>query len=259
MVKAIFFDIDGTLVKMNQKKISEPVKKALDQLREKGVKLFVATGRPPMMVTHEFLDYDFDGYIAMNGQYCMVNDEVIYETYFNPDSLMKMLAYARSQNIICDIHESNYLYCNFKDPAFDEFTEIFGAMDEGHPVDDIHRIYTHKTYQVSPRVKNERALELLEYLPEGRAVFWNPYFIDIIHKDSGKEIGIQKMMKYFNLENEPFACIGDGQNDQGMIEFATIGIAMGNASDDVKASADYVCKDVAEDGLIDAFQYLKLM
>ena len=71
MIKAIFFDIDGTLLDHSPKgggRIPPSTLRCLEALRKKGIKLFVATGRIPAMVT--FLEdlFPFDGFVTLNGQ-----------------------------------------------------------------------------------------------------------------------------------------------------------------------------------------------
>lgn len=72
MVKAIFFDIDGTLRGFNQKGISDDTRHALDRARKAGIRLFIATGRHFLEVDSEDLldGLEFDAYITLNGQYC---------------------------------------------------------------------------------------------------------------------------------------------------------------------------------------------
>ena len=66
MVKAIFFDIDGTLVSFETHKIPASTQEALKTLRDKGIKIFIATGRPQCLINN-LGDLEFDGYITVNG------------------------------------------------------------------------------------------------------------------------------------------------------------------------------------------------
>ena len=78
MIKAVFFDVDGTLLCHGEQGIRPGVSRALAALREQGVRLFLATGRHPL----EYPDFGgiaFDGYISINGQYCYRGDQVLYQ------------------------------------------------------------------------------------------------------------------------------------------------------------------------------------
>ena len=74
MVKAIFFDIDGTLVSFNTHSIPESTQNALKQLREKGIKVFIATGRPKVLMMDAVGHLPFDGFITLNGAHCFTSD-----------------------------------------------------------------------------------------------------------------------------------------------------------------------------------------
>ena len=73
MVKAVFFDIDGTLVSFNTHKISENSKKALKELKSKGIKVFIASGRALFQLDN-LENLEFDGYIMINGCNCFINE-----------------------------------------------------------------------------------------------------------------------------------------------------------------------------------------
>ena len=78
MTKAIFFDIDGTLVSFKTHQIPKETIHALHELRKKDIKLFIATGRHHSMITLDNV-FQFDGYVTLNGQYCYNNKEIIYK------------------------------------------------------------------------------------------------------------------------------------------------------------------------------------
>ena len=76
-IKIIFFDIDGTLIAMDQDTISEKTLEALKRLQEKGVKLCLATGRGPMLIPH-FEGVEFDAFLTYNGSYCYDHEGTLY-------------------------------------------------------------------------------------------------------------------------------------------------------------------------------------
>ena len=62
-------------------------------------------------------------------------------------------------------------------------------------------------------------------------------------------------MDRYDLSREETAAFGDADNDLEMLEYAGLGIAMGNATENLKARADYVTKDIDEDGLLQAAEH----
>ena len=79
MIKAVFFDIDGTLVSFKTHKLPDSTVRVLDLLREKGIKVFIATGRQLQSINN-LGTQEFDGYVTLNGGYCLAGkDKVIYK------------------------------------------------------------------------------------------------------------------------------------------------------------------------------------
>lgn len=94
MVKAIFFDIDGTLVSFKNHQIPKSTFDALYKLKEKGIKLFIATGRGKDGLD-VLNDFPFDGYITLNGQYCYTNNQIIYSNTIKKEDLQALLDYLK--------------------------------------------------------------------------------------------------------------------------------------------------------------------
>ena len=78
-VRIIFFDIDGTLIDMERKVISENTLNALSALKKKGIKICIATGHSPMQVP-VFPGIEFDAFLTYNGSLCYDNNGVIFLT-----------------------------------------------------------------------------------------------------------------------------------------------------------------------------------
>ncbi len=86
MTKALFFDIDGTLVSFETHRIPPSTIEALEAAHAKGLKIFIATGRPKAIINNlsELQDRNLvDGYITMNGAYCFVGEQVIYKKRYS--------------------------------------------------------------------------------------------------------------------------------------------------------------------------------
>ena len=103
-------------------------------------------------------------------------------------------------------------------------------------------------YLVNLFAEDETVLRVMERLPHCRMTRWNPYGVDIIAKGGGKEKGMERLMEYFRIAREETIAFGDGENDMEMLEYAGIGVAMGNAEEKVKACADYVTAAVDKGG-----------
>ena len=100
---------------------------------------------------------------------------------------------------------------------------------------------------------------MLPYIKNGEFGRWHPAFVDITAKGNTKQNGIDEFIKRFGFKLEETMAFGDGGNDIGMLRHAGIGVALGNAKDDVKAAADYVTDSVDEDGIFKALKHFGII
>ena len=105
MIKAIFFDVDGTLASFKTHKISELSKKAISTLKQKNIKVFVATGRALYQIDN--LDnMEFDGYITFNGSACYIDKKEIYKITLNKNDIKSLCNYLENHDLPCSIMTS---------------------------------------------------------------------------------------------------------------------------------------------------------
>lgn len=258
MVKAIFFDVDGTLVSFKTHRMSAEVENALRTLQDRGVKLFVSTGRTALAMEN-VKDYPFDGYITMNGALTMIGDEVIDSHPLPREVTSKVAELCRTEHISCWAFADTLVCLNFESDQTREVSEqlqlrpeVFMGMDE---VAAEHQIFEYTIYVSKEQEDNllRPALKGVEY-PR-----WHPYFADIITEGLSKAYGMEKVLSRLGITVEECMAFGDGGNDIPMLEYAGTGVAMGNSSEDVKASADYVTCSVDEDGVVAALRHFGVL
>ena len=78
---------------------------------------------------------------------------------------------------------------------------------------------------------------------------WWDRAVDIIPASGGKGTGIGKILEYYGFDKAEAVAFGDGNNDIEMLQVVGSAVAMGNASDELKAVATEVCRPVTEDGV----------
>lgn len=256
MVRAIFFDVDGTLVSFNTHKTTEALRNALKELRRKGIKLFLSTGRSPMWIDmlEGLTEFKFDGYIMTNGQYCLYNGEIIHKKEFSISSLEGIIDYMREKNISCEFVEKDKMYLNLLNQKVMDLREKLGSTSPFSKVEDTDRIYENSILQLCPYIDEAEDEEFLKHIPGYKSVRWTNIITDIIPENGGKDVGIREVLKYLNIDKSECMAFGDGGNDIDMLRFVGIGVAMGNSADKVKEHADFVTKSVDEDGVIYALK-----
>lgn len=256
MIKAVFFDIDGTLLSHSSGTVPESTRAALQRLKQTDVKIFASTGRH-MLELEELglLNLPFDGYVTLNGQICLDSDKrLLYSEPMEPDDTEKLVSVFNDKQVPVMIVEMDSMYINFVDPA------VYAAQQEILTRVPECGTYTgNSVYQFILYSGDEQAKAVKELLPSCKINRWNDYAFDVISRTGGKATGIRHILQHFGIGRDEIMTFGDGGNDIDMLCYAGIGVAMGNAADEVKRQADYVTADVDHDGILLALEHYGLL
>ena len=95
----------------------------------------------------------------------------------------------------------------------------------------------------------EEYAAILRDVTGAKIAAWWDRAVDVIPATGGKGTAVRKILEYYGLRKAEAMAFGDGNNDIEMLEAVGTGVAMENASDDLKAVADDVCGHVARDGI----------
>lgn len=253
MIKALFFDIDGTLVSFRTHAIPESTVEALTKAKAAGVKIFIATGRPIAIIDNlGAIEHLIDGYVTTNGAFCFVGKEVISCNAIPLEDVRSMARMAEEFDFACVyVGERHIVLQRPNELLFKIFYEYLNvqALPENPPLDTI---YQERIIQMTPIVNEELEQKVMAQLPGCIAGRWHPAFMDVTADGADKGKGIERMAAHFGIRVEETMAFGDGGNDLAMIRRAGIGVAMGNAMDHVKAEANYVTTSVDDDGIKNA-------
>ena len=257
MIRAIYFDIDGTLVSYRTHIVPESALNALRRARAAGVSLFLCTGRNYESARPLIDTGLFDGAILLNGQYCLLHGECVYK---NP------IARADVAEAVRGVKRGDYAigfvsaYDNFISDINDAYVLAadraggMPALKSGDPEDAL-RMEIYQMHFYGARGAEARLTDAADGLT---AVRWSDYFADVFSRGGGKEMGMRCINRRIGAADDAVMAIGDGENDVGMLKAAGIGVAMGNASDFVKSCADYVTDAVDDDGIANALMHFGL-
>lgn len=258
-IKAIFFDIDGTLVSFKTHKVPQETKDALKRLREQGIKVFVATGRMLKMV--EVLnDIEFDGYITYNGSLCVdsTKENVIFKNTVPQDELEALVERLKHDRFPVSFMCRDEMYVNYLDELVTRVAKVVEV--EPPVVKPVEEIIKEDVFQLCIYVDEPHLQRIIdETLPGCVGMRWIELFADVNVKGMNKQLGIDKVLEHFGIPLECAMAFGDGGNDIPMLRHVPYGVAMGNANDAVKAAAVYVTDDVDDNGLVKALEHYGLL
>lgn len=261
MIRAIFFDLDGTLLN-SQKKISDKTKCALKECRNKGIKLFVATARPPIL--NKMLNWDaddfalFNGGVFCNGGCLKMNNRVTYE--FLPKEVVSYCINEtnRYKNLNIALQMKNERHA-FNNPLDDYAYKPWGIDKEDAVsiTDDCISqtikilIYYENIIDTVTKLPDEIVNELWQYCGENSKFYLTDQgkVIQITSKSASKYNGIEAIRKKLEIRKSELAVFGDDMNDMEMLTAYENTVAMGNAAEQLKEIAKFVTKSNDDDGI----------
>lgn len=262
MTKALFLDIDGTLVSFNTHQVPASTIEALTKAKAKGVRIFIATGRSILIINNltELQERRLiDGYVTLNGSYCTIGQQVVYKGAIRQEDVKSMLDFCTSHQAPCIVvGEHDLCVCNHTQLVTELFHEFLKVdylpertVEEALQMGDI--------FQLTPFITESEEKEIMAKLPLCESGRWYPAFTDVTARGNNKQKGIDEIIRPLGILPEETMAFGDGGNDISMLRHAGIGIAMGNAKDDVKAVADYITDSVDDDGILKALQHFNVI
>ena len=246
MIKAAFFDIDGTLLSFKTHRVSEGTIRAFDRLHRAGVHTFISTGRPMVIIPE--MPVAFDGYITMNGGYVFTTDnEVLRANPIPQEDTERWLNYAREGNICTMLFTADSMMAAQVNAVGLTLRDQLGFKMP--PVVSINEMRGIKAYQLIALMPPSADEQVGLMMPHCRLPRWCDVFTDIVADGNSKAVGMDAICRRFGISREETIAFGDGGNDVEMLRWAGIGVAMGNAADDVKKAADMVTLDVDSEGI----------
>ncbi len=273
--KYIFLDIDGTLVGYDSK-IPDSAVKALKKAQKNGHKVIIASGRSASMIYPFLLEaIDFDGIIASGGACVMCDTDIVFRSIIKGDDLDNIVNYFRRENIYFIVQATDAIYGEqsfldvvipsmIKDGLNEELVKktFMGVkiVDDIKSVKNIEKL----SFYLSPKSPREISEDndgryyVVDFsvgaIKEGAL-----YFGEMTMANVTKATAIERYMAYVGGSLEDTIAIGDSGNDLEMINFAHVGVAMGNATEPIKAAADFTTTAVDDDGIYNAFMKLGLI
>lgn len=261
MIKALFFDIDGTLVSFKTHKIEQSTVDAIELAHSKGIKIFISTGRPSVIINNlsQLQEKNLiDGYITMNGAYCFVGDDVLYESKMTKEDQLSIIDFCKKTNSPCIFVEKNRMnVCQPDDLVKSIFYDFLKVTDMN--IISFEEAAQKDCYQITPFISKQMEDSLALILKNAEIGRWHPAFTDITSSGNTKQNGIAVIAKHFGFDISQTMAFGDGGNDIGMLKKAGIGVAMGQADKDVKSAANYITSSVDDKGIYNAMKHFEII
>lgn len=267
MIKLVAIDMDGTLLN-SKKELLEETKQYFKDFHKKETEtlLVLCTGRPETGIRPYLKDL---GYLEENHYIISQNGANIYESrtgkrvmdaFLDSVAIQKWIELGKKHGISVMGAGVDYYYCFDQEPT--EWMEFDVKLVSGK----LKRIPTKESlntdfYKILLMGDEEQLNEFETFIPqEWRDEFYvvrsQKYLVEVLTKGVNKAFGLEKLAQKLNILPSEIAAIGDAANDVEMLEYAGLAIAMGNASEEVKAISDIVTDTNENNGVIKAIDQL---
>ena len=267
MIKLIAIDMDGTLLN-SKKELLEETKQYFKEFHTKGTEtlLVLCTGRPETGIRPYLKDL---GYLEENHYIISQNGANIYESqtgkrlmdaFVDSNAIQKWIEFGKKHGISVMGAGVDYYYSFDEEPT--EWMEFDVKIVNG----SIKRITKEESLSTDfykllllgdkEQLDGFETIIPKEWRDEFYVVRSQKYLVEVLKKGVNKAFGLEKLAAALNIEPCEIAAIGDAANDIEMLEYAGLAIAMGNASEEVKAIADIVTDTNENNGVIKAIDRL---
>ncbi|WP_295940493.1 Cof-type HAD-IIB family hydrolase [uncultured Alistipes sp.] len=258
MIKALFLDVDGTLISFETHQIPDSTREALLRAHERGVRLFIATGRAASDL-EQLEGIPYEGVVALNGSDCVMRDGRVIARHLIPrEDFEQAMELSDEYGFSLAFELDEGLFINRLSPAAEDWAELVA-----HPMPvetDLYKLYDNcECCQMCFFFDTETERRVMPQLPGLVSSRWSPIFVDVNVRGVNKATGMQAFLAHYGLSLAAAAAFGDGGNDTAMLRAAGVGIAMGNACDDALNAADYITSSVDDDGIARALKHFGII
>jgi Cof subfamily protein (haloacid dehalogenase superfamily) len=279
MRKIVFLDVDGTLIDYDAK-LPASAAEAVDKARANGHKVYICTGCSKAEIEERNL-CELDGMIGGNGAYVEDNGEVIMHHGLTKDEVKHIVDWCNERHLGFYLEANSGMYCN--DYMLEQGPATMIKYGQGKGADltkatenanhfvnsfihltgeDLYRDDVNKISFILSDYQDH--LDSKKEFPTLEANTWGgkgelALFGDLGPTGITKKYAIEVLLKHLGADVKDTISFGDAKIDLSMFELCAYNVAMGNGGPEIKEAADYITTDVNDNGLYNAFQYLKLI
>lgn len=289
MYKLVAIDLDGTLLNPYGE-VSEETKETIKMVKNKGVEVVIASGRPIDSIKTIAKEIESDKYfISGNGAilYDVKNDEILYENTLKKSKVLDIIKICEENSIYYNIYtekeiiakglnfnvlyyykenlnkdEDNKTHINIIENIYDYISQREEKILKITICDDNQTIFN----SIMRKLKEINDIEILEVSHMSRKIIRQGteevpieyFYTEISAKNVDKWNAIEQLAQELNIKNEEIIAIGDNINDKKMIQNAGMGIAMEGSTNEIIQIANYVTDNNSENGVAKALKKLIL-
>lgn len=254
-IKLVVTDLDGTVANIGKHEASERVRSAVVACENQGVRIVPVTGRDLDMARSLLLVLGIEGPgVFDNGASIqdIKSGAVLWQCWLSEAKLREVATVIVSYAVRINYESS---YDDEHVPASNELERIADAPACGSVFAQVH---SNDVPELSNRLQDISGITFYfspDLQIDGKAGYVG---VQVTCEGADKFHGVQALRKILDIPKEQTLAIGDGTNDLPLFANASVRVAMGNASDDLKAEADHIVASIERDGWADAMEHFVL-
>lgn len=260
--KAIFFDIDGTLITEDTHMIPESTVLSLKTAKDNGHLLFINTGRTYCAIPNKIYNLEFDGYVCGCGTQIHFNNNIIFEKDIKKNKCYEIAKMLRKYNINGIFEGKNSVYFDNKKPLTKELTDIkemfiSQGVDVSKNWDDENLDFSKFVIWIKEDSDKESFFDFIK--DDFDSIDRGNSFFEIVPKGHSKATGIEFIQNHLNIKLDDCFAIGDSSNDLPMLNYVNNSIVMGNGHPSLFEQASFVTKHIEENGIEHALKHFDII
>ena len=259
MYKAVFIDVDGTLITSDHR-ISMATFDTIQKLKEQNILVVLVSARPlsGIIPLVEELGLLSNPVASLNGAYIASTGEIIFDSMIDHGTMARLHASLQKYTTTNIYYQHNQWFSELRDHHTDHEQKITSVPIILQPFS--HTLQSWQTHNTGPNkllVIGADAIETKKIENDLKAQFDDhlniytskPIYLEVMNKKASKTNAVKFIIGRYHIIQEETIAIGDNFNDKEMIQFAGKGVAMGNAPDEIKAVANYITDTNNNDGV----------
>ncbi len=266
-IRLAFFDIDGTLIGSDGR-YSESTKREINRIQACGIKTAIASGRPKFAAEFLIEELSINGAGLFSAGALLIDpstNEVIMKKPLEIDGLKELVKFSRHHQMHCEIYEEDCYWVEHDSDIQLAHSRVLRSMPQTTQFDDLlsNEINPMKLLVGINEVERPGLLETMigtypqyNFALARMASHREWIFASIINKEIDRKKAFKQLCDYHKVSPEQVIAFGDAPSDLAFLEMAGVGVAMGNATPEVKSAANFVTLPDGEDGVAHALKVL---
>ncbi|SHJ36857.1 hypothetical protein SAMN02745975_01933 [Geosporobacter subterraneus DSM 17957] len=264
MYKMVAIDLDDTLLD-NDNQISRQNKEVIERLLDKGMIVTIISGRSYASIKR-YVDLLRLKHLcgSLNGASIILpeNDEIVYRRAIHHDICRELIIEIEPLGVHINYYHDSKVLSSKQTKQAEAYMQLTNIeIDYVSSLKEYSREYAAtKILLIDDNEKLEPIRQKIspKFIENVNISYSKPIFLEIFNKDVSKGKALQYIAEYYGIQREEIIAIGDGETDISMIEYAGIGIAMGNSSQRVKEKANYIAETNQQNGVAKILEKLIL-